>query len=101
MTTIVDETKELKATISDLKARNSALSRDLDLRGRDVKAAQDKAAQVDGLKDEIAGLKADLKEANAAIASAAADADAARVSASRDAKRAAAYKAIRDALETK
>jgi hypothetical protein len=85
----------------DLKARCSELSRDLGLAQREIKAAQDAAAEVPGLRAEIDNLRLGVKELHrqlAASAKAAANAD---LSASEVQKRADAFVAIREALNVK
>lgn len=96
-----DALKEAQEQYREQKARASDLSRDLDLSRREIKTWQDKAAVVDGLEEEIAALKADLAEANRLLGAATKSAQDSAVNTSQDAKRAAAFLAIRAALETK
>jgi hypothetical protein len=97
----VPDQNELIELNRDLKARNSELSRDLGLAQRAIKSAQDEAASVKGLEDEIHNLKSELaveRAQNASLAKAAGDAD---LSASQVQKRADAFLAIREALSVK
>lgn len=95
------ELQEAKATISDLKARNSDLSRDLDASRRDIKHWQDEAAGIDKLEERVAELEEELATALQTIDQQAKQIQDAEVNTSRDAKRAAAFEAIRDALAVK
>lgn len=95
-----DPLKEALTKNRDLKARNSDLSRELDLSRRDVKTWQDASAAVPVLEEKIADLEADLVDANRQIAEltkAKADAD---VAATKIQEQADALVAIRTALKT-
>ena len=101
MVQTVDALKEADDKIRDLKRRNSDLSRDNDLAGRKIKALQDKVGQVHDLEADLAATREALDAANRQNALLVKNAEETAVNTSQDAKRAAAFLAIRAALETK
>jgi len=96
-----EQLAEAQAGYREQKARASDLSRDLDNARREIKTWQDEAAQVDELKERIGDLEAELKDANQQIELHANAAEKASVNTSEVQKRADAFLAIREALETK
>jgi hypothetical protein len=96
-----EQLAEAQAGYREQKARNSDLSRDLDLARREIKTWQDEAAQVDGLKERIGELEAELKEATQLNEQLANAAEKSEVNTGEVQKRADAFIAIREALETK
>ncbi len=96
-----DQLKELQEQYRDVKARNSDLSNALDLSRREIKALQNNSDLVEPLQAEVGSLKAELDAAYVSIAGLNKAAQDASVNTSAVEKRAAAFLAIRAALETK
>lgn len=97
-----DQLKELQEQYAAQKARASELSRDLGESRKEIKSLQDKTARLADLEAELADAKAELKACYTRISLLDKQIEEAAVNTSQDAKRAAAFTQIREALlETK